>query len=405
VYGALIDYLFPEGTPVRIPIAAITGTSGKTTTGRMLARILMAAGYTVGVAATDGVLVDGVRIRDGDCAGPRSARDLLAHPRIDAAVLETARGGILKYGLGFDWCNVAAVLNVRSDHLGFEGIGTIEQLAAVKQLVVSLARDCAVLNADDPLCLAMQGAVSAREVILVSASGENGAADAHLAAGGRAALLSRDPGGGRLVLARADECMPLIDAQEIPATLGGLAPYNAENALFAAAMAWGMGIQPDVIRRALATFECSYAQLPGRTNIYRGRACPVILDFGHNPDKIGAVSALAARWPVTGRRICVLSAPGNRRDEDILEVARRAAPCFRQFICYSRDELRGRTPGEVPRLLSEGLLDAGVRQTDIRRIPQRAEAVEAALQSAAAGDLLVIFGRETAAIWRQITAT
>src|SRR5690606_13699096 len=207
------------GTPARVPIAAVTGTNGKTTTARMLAHITKMAGYTPGLTTTDGVYIDGQRTVEGDMTGPVSARMVLADPQIDLAVLETARGGLVRAGMGVSEVNVGAVLNVQSDHLGLKGIDTLEQLAQVKRIVVEVATDCAVLNADDPLVLKMSGYVDAKTICYVSTNPSHPLVREHIRAGGRACALEAGINGQMITLYDKGSHIPLLWTHLVPATL------------------------------------------------------------------------------------------------------------------------------------------------------------------------------------------
>jgi cyanophycin synthetase len=402
VAGPVIEMLFPPGTPVRIPIAAVTGTNGKTTTSRMLAHIQKMNGHTVGLATTDGVYIDGERTVAGDMTGPTSAQMVLRDPSIDLAVLETARGGLIRAGMGYRTCNVGAVLNVTADHLGLKGIDTIEQLAEVKRIVVEVARDCAVLNADDINCLKMADHTKASRIAYVTMNPRHELVRKHLRAGGLAAVLEDGINGQMITLYDKGVHLPLLWTHLIPATLEGKAMHNVQNAMFAATMAYAMGVKVENIRQGLRTFDTSYFQVPGRTNVWDKLPFKVILDYGHNPAAIQAMVDLAKRLEVTGERICVLAAPGDRRDEDFRAIAKIAATGFDRFIIKRDDDPRGRGAEEVPRVLEAGLLEAGIPPESITIIIDEQKAIDHALQSAKKGDLLVIFADKVTRSWKQI---
>lgn len=402
VAGPVLDMLFPPGTPSRIPIAAITGTNGKTTTSRMLAHIHKLSGRKVGLATTDGVYCDGVRTVVGDLTGPTAAQMVLRDPTVDLAVLETARGGMLRAGLGYPECDVGAVLNVQVDHLGMRGVDTLEQLALVKRIVVEVARGCAVLNADDELCLNMADHTKAERIGYVTLNPRHSLVAQHIRAGGLATVLEEGINGDMITLYDKGVHLPLLWTHLIPATLEGKARHNVQNAMFAALMAYAMGVRVEDIRHGLRTFDSTFFQAPGRLNVFAELPFKVILDYGHNPAAVAAIADLAQRLDVQGQRICVLSAPGDRRDEDIANIARAAAPAFDAFILRSDDNTRGREPGEVPALLHAALVSAGVSADRIETIVDEPQAVSAALQKAAAGDLVVIFGDAISRCWKQI---
>ncbi|MCX7564070.1 cyanophycin synthetase [Xanthomonadaceae bacterium XH05] len=400
--GPVIDMLFPPGAPSRVPIAALTGTNGKTTTARMLAHIVKMAGYTPGLTTTDGVYIDGQRTVEGDMTGPVSARMVLSDPQIDLAVLETARGGLLRAGMGVTQVNVGAVLNVQSDHLGLKGIDTLEQLAQVKRIVVEVATDCAVLNADDPLVLKMSGYVDAKTICYVSTNPSHPLVREHIRAGGRACALEAGINGQMITLYDKGSHIPLLWTHLVPATMEGRAMHNVQNAMFAAAMAFSLGIKLDSIRQGLRTFDTTFFQAPGRMNVFDEHPFKVLFDYGHNAHAIAAMADLAQRLDVTGRRIVVLAAPGDRRDEDIFEIAQAAAGKFDHYICRRDDNTRGRDGDEVPRLLMRGLVEAGVDAACIEEIQDEQQAIDHALRMAQPGDLLLVFADALTRSWKQI---
>jgi cyanophycin synthetase len=402
VGGPVMDMLFPPGTPSRIPIAAVTGTNGKTTTARMLAHILKLSGQHVGLTSTDGVYIDGQRTVAGDMTGPVATRMVLSDPSVDVAVLEIARGGLLRAGMGVRHCDVGAVLNVKSDHLGLRGIGTLEQLAEVKRIVVEVSRDTAILNADDPLCLKMADYTEATHVCYVTMNPTHELVGEHIKAGGRGVVLESGIKGQMITIYDHGAHIPLLWTHLIPATLEGRALHNVQNAMFAAAMGFSMGLKLEDIRHGLRTFDTTFFQAPGRMNIYDEHPFKVILDYGHNPAAVEAMCVLVDRLEITGRRICVLSAPGDRRDEDIAELGRIAAGHFDYFICRRDDQLRGRGPDEVPKLLEKALLEHGVSQDRISIIPEEQLAIDAALREARPGDLVLIFADAITRSWKQV---
>ncbi|MBL0177676.1 MAG: cyanophycin synthetase [Gemmatimonadetes bacterium] len=404
VAGPVIDMLFPKGTPSVVPIAAVTGTNGKTTTARMLAHICQMAGFTPGLTTTDGVYINGQRTVEGDMTGPASTRMVLSDPSIDVAVLEVARGGLLRAGMGTRYVDVGAVLNVRADHLGLKGIDTLEQLAEVKQVVVEVARDTAVLNADDPLVLQMASETDAKHLCYVTTNPAHELVREHIRAGGRACALEAGVNGEMITLYDHGAHIPLLWTHLIPATLDGRALHNVQNAMFAAVMAFSMGIKLDSIRTGLRTFDTSFFQAPGRMNVYSDHPFRVILDYGHNAHAVGAMVELAARLDVRGRRIVVVAAPGDRRDEDIRAIAETVAGHFDAYICRRDDTLRGRDGDEVPRMLARALAGAGVPADQVQEIPDEQAAIDHALRMARAGDLVLVFGDALQRSWDQITS-
>ncbi len=403
VASPVIGMLFPPGAASRVPIAAITGTNGKTTTSRMLAHILKMAGFTPGLTTTDGVYIDGQRTVAGDMTGPVSARMVLADPQIDIAVLETARGGLLRAGMGVNEVNVAGVLNVQADHLGLKGIDTLEQLAEVKRIVVEVATDCAVLNADDPLVLRMSGYTEAKSICYVTVNPQHALVREHIRAGGRACALEAGVNGQMIALYDRGGHIPLVWTHLIPATLEGRAMHNVQNAMFAAAMAFSLGIKLDAIRQGLRTFDSTFFQAPGRMNVFNEHPFKVLFDYGHNAHAVAAMADLAGRLDVTGRRIVVLAGPGDRRDEDLVAIANAVAGRFDHYVCRRDDNLRNRAPDEVPRIQAEALKAAGVSASAISVIPDEQEALNAALAMGQPGDLLLVFADALVRSWKQIT--
>jgi cyanophycin synthetase len=402
VAGPVIDMLFPPGSPSRVPIAAITGTNGKTTTSRMLAHIAKMAGYTPGLTTTDGVYIDGQRTVEGDMTGPVSARMVLSDPQIDIAVLETARGGLLRAGMGVAKVNVGAVLNVQSDHLGQKGIETLEQLATIKRIVVEVAEDCAVLNADDPNVIVMGGHTDAKTICYVTMDPNHALVREHIRAGGRACALEAGVNGQMITLYDRGSHIPLLWTHLIPATLEGRAMHNVQNAMFAASMAHALGIKLDQIRQGLRTFDTTFYQAPGRMNVFDEHPFRVLFDYAHNAHAVSMMADLAQRLDVEGRRIVVLAGPGDRRDEDIRAIAEAVAGRFDHYVCRRDDALRGREPDEVPKMLAATLRERGVVDAQISLIPDEQEAIDAALRMAGKGDLLLVFADALTRSWKQI---
>jgi cyanophycin synthetase len=402
VAGPVMEMLFPSDTPSRIPVASITGTNGKTTTTRMLAHIFKMARRTVGLASTDGVYIDGHLTVPGDMTGPVAARMILRDPAVEVAVLETARGGLLRAGMGYRKCNVGAVLNVQADHLGLKGIETVEQLAEVKRIVVEVAKDTAVLNADDALCLKMADYTKADNLCYVTMNTRHSLVREHIRAGGRAVVLEEGINGHMITLYDKGTHIPLLWTHLIPATMEGRALFNVQNAMFAAAVAFSMDVTLDDIRQGLRTFDTTYFQAPGRMNVFDEHPFKVILDYAHNPPAIQAMVDFVEQLQPTGKKICVLAAPGDRRDEDIREIARLCAGRFDHYICRRDDNPRGRDEREVPLMLRDELIAGGVDSETIAIEPLEQEAVQAALDVAEVGDLVLIFGDKINRAWKQI---
>ncbi len=369
----VIDLLFPPGTPARIPILAVTGTNGKTTTVRMVAHILKLMGRRVGMTSTDGIVIDGRLMKRGDMSGPKSAQMVLQNPTVDTAVFEVARGGILREGLGYDRNDVAVVTNVTGDHLGLGGIDTLGQLANVKGVLVeSVPRSgAAVLNADDSLVYRM-GRHCAGRVVLFSMAKEKGEdgfdrVDGHTSRGNAAFFLEDTPQGELIVLKHGPRKMPVLYTHLIPATFGGRARMNVANALAAAAAAWASGAHLHDIRQGLRTFTTSFFQAPGRLNLVEVAGTRVVIDYCHNVDGmrqlsdfvnrmmtepqtrsgvLGAGAGASAAHPArNGRAIGVIGIPGDRRDEDQREYGALAGGAFDEIYIREDANLRGRRPG------------------------------------------------------------
>ncbi len=318
-------------------------------------------------------------------------------------MLETARGGLLRAGMGVNEVNVGAVLNVQPDHLGLKGIETLEQLAEVKRIVVEVATDCAVLNADDPLVVKMSGYTEAKNICYVTMNPQHTLVREHIRAGGRACALEAGVNGQMIALYDKSSHIPLLWTHLIPATLEGRATHNVQNAMFAAAMAFSLGIKLDAIRQGLRTFDATFFQAPGRMNIFSEHPFKVLFDYGHNAHAVAALADLAQRLDVIGRRIVVLAGPGDRRDEDLVAIAQAVAGRFDHYICRRDDNLRDRQPDEVPRIQAAALKAAGVPERAISVIPDEQDAINAALTMGEPGDLLLIFADALVRSWKQIT--
>ncbi len=324
----VIDLLFPAGAPARIPILAVTGTNGKTTTVRMIAHILKLMGRRVGMTSTDGIVVDGRMIRRGDMSGPKSARMILQNPTVDTAVFEVARGGILREGLGFDRADVAVITNVTADHLGLGGIDTLRQLSDVKGVIVEAVprTGTAVLNADDPYVSRLASETRGR-VILFSMETEKGQrgfdrVDGFTSRGGAAFVVRKTPDGDQIVLRHGPRIMPVLYTHLIPATFGGKARMNVANALAAAAAAWATGAHLHDIRQGLRTFTTSFFQAPGRLNYLEVGGVRVVIDYCHNVDGMRNLADFApedgGRQRLDRRRRWSVRTPraGDRRHRD-----------------------------------------------------------------------------------------
>lgn len=383
---AVIDMLFPKGNPARVPLIAITGTNGKTTVTRMIAHIYSTMKKFVGMTSTDGIYFNGVRRVKSDASGPRSAESVLQHPLVEVAVLETARGGILRSGLAWDRSTVSVALNVANDHLGLEGIETPERLARVKRVVIeSVSKEgYGVLNAEDPLVVAM-AEYCPGQIIFFAMECSPPALAAHLANGGRAVYTSNDV----IVLAEGSDEHLLMRTSEIPATYGGLIPFQVQNVLAAAAACWGAGVPVESIKLGLRTFQTDEKSAPGRFNVFNIGKAKVIIDYGHNPHALRAVQG-AVRQMKPRMAIGVVASPGDRRDADIQELAVVAANTFDQIIVREDDDLRGRERGEVAALLTDTIKRTRPHLPVVTILDEHEASIQA-LEMARDGDLVVLF--------------
>lgn len=403
----VIQMLFPPRTPSRIPIIAITGTNGKTTTARMVAHMLKMNGERVGLTTTDGIYIDGQLYMKGDMTGPWSARMVLKDPTVDAAVLETARGGILREGIGFDRCDVGAVLNISNDHLGLRGIETLDQLAEVKSLVIEVVREdgCSVLNADDPLVVGMARRARGRIVYWSMQGGEhtNAVVREHIERDGTAVVLQSGLHGDMIAIYDAEQYIPLLWTHLIPATLEGRARHNVANALAATAIAYARGVSVENIKQGLRTFTTTFYQSPGRLNVFDEHPFRVIVDYAHNPAAFEAMRALLEGLRSHHNRIIgVVAVPGDRRDADVHDVGRIAATMFDQLIIKEDDDRRGRAVGEVAGLLRAAAIEANMPAAHIELVLNELEAVRYALDQGQPKDLIVIFADDVTAVWKEV---
>ncbi|MBY4598561.1 cyanophycin synthetase [Ottowia caeni] len=382
---AVIDHMYPNDENGRIPVIAVTGTNGKTTTVRLAAHLLKAQGLRVGMTNTDGVYVNGRQIDSGDCSGPRSARNVLMHPDVDAAVLETARGGLLREGLAFDQCQVAIVTNMGAgDHLGLNYITTVDDLAVLKRVIVKnvAPNGTAVLNAADPAVAAMAPHCPG-SVTFFAQDGKHPVIETHRAQGKRVVFVE----GGDIVCAegRFEKRLPLA---RVPLTRKGQIGFQVENTMAAVAGAWAAGVSWDAIQKGLASFISDLHGVPGRFNVFDYRGATVIADYGHNPDAIAALVAGVENMTAV-RRTVVISGAGDRRDEDIRNQTRILGNAFDDVILYQDACQRGRADGEVLALLREGLVGAQ-RTTSVVEVHGEFLAIDMALQALKKGDLCLI---------------
>ncbi len=418
----VVDLLFPPGTPSRIPIVAVTGSNGKTTTTRMISHIFKGMGRHVGMTSTDGVYIDERLVRRVDASGPKSAQMVLQNPRVDFAVFEVARGGILREGLGYGRNDVAVVLNVTGDHLGLKGIETLEQLAAVKQVPVEAVpkNGFAVLNADDPLVAEMRKACSG-SVILFSMQEKNELVERWVRRGGKAVVLEKQPRGEMMVIREGRRNMPIAWVHTLPSTFEGRARMMVQNAMAAAAAAHAAGAHLHDIRQGLRSFATSIYQAPGRLNVFDLDGVKVLIDYAHNAAGLESLGDFVERLTVDaavgGRpgeaswaanlRVAVVATAGDRRDEDMRALGRVAARYFDDIIIREDRNTRGRRRGETAELVLEGVREAmaeGARAGFVEVAPDEMDATRKALDRSRPGDLVVLCVDYATEVFKELEA-
>jgi UDP-N-acetylmuramyl tripeptide synthase len=387
---AFLDWLIPAGADSRIPVLAVTGSNGKTTTSHMMARILEATGLTTGLVNTDGRFLAGEHEIQGDQAAMPGHHRLFEDPRTEAAILEMHHRGMAEFGFPFRSCSIAACTNVTEEHLGTFGLETVKEMAGLKGSLLERARDGAVINADDPHCLAMLPRLTAARVALFSSTQGRQALQPLLPEYGLLCVLEERGGEDWMMLIDGDDALPVLPVRAMPCSFDGAARFNIENAMTAAACAYLHGVSPAVIAGVLGTFQMGFKATRGRLNHYENLPFTAIMDFAHSPDGIRRLSEFAARLPVEGRRILLFAAPGDRSNRHIRLTARRAAGHFDHYVCRHYPAMRGREAGEVAALLRDELLQCGVAAEQITTSDDPQKAIQAALALAAPEDLVLL---------------
>jgi cyanophycin synthetase len=400
VAAPILDMLYPPGTESTIPVIAVTGTNGKTTTTRLIAHLFrVSEKNVVGFTTTDGTYLGNRMVIEGDMTGPFSANVILSNPTVDVAVLETARGGILRAGLGFDEVDVGVVLNVTADHLGLRGIHTVEQLADVKSVIAAVVKreGHAILNADDPLVYAMKDKTPG-DLVLFSTrpDGESPEFERHLSRNGIGARIEKET----FVIRRGKLRIPIAAMRDVPLMMGGAAKFQRENILAAILAAYVQGMRYDDIRAGLLSFFPSPSLTPGRLNLVRIGNGRVLVDYAHNPAAIAGLLEFVAGLDAN-RRIGIITAPGDRRDEDLLTVGRLSAVLDHVIV---RDDKyrRGRAPGEISRIIAEGLREGGLSEEHIDVVHDEKEALSRAMSYMKDNDLIFILADDVPAVLAQV---
>jgi cyanophycin synthetase len=385
VAGAVIDMLFPNEQASRIPILSVTGTNGKTTTTRLLAHIYKQTGKVVGYTTTDGTYIGDYLVEVGDNTGPQSAQLILQDPTVEVAVLETARGGILRSGLAFEAANVGVVLNVAADHLGIGDIDTIDQLAHLKSVVAEAVYPdgYAVLNADDPRVAAIAERTKAN-IAYFTMNPESELVRNHIQKGGVAAVYEN----GFLSILKGDWTHRIERAENIPLTMGGRAPFMIANALAASLAAFVQNVSIEQIRAGLNTFRASVSQTPGRMNLFNLGNFHALVDYAHNPHSYEALGSFVRNW-TNGDRIGVIGGPGDRRDQDFVALGKLSAEIFDYVIVKEDDDTRGRARGSAAELIIQGIKQVKPNY-EFEAILDETQAINKALDIAPENSLVVI---------------
>ena len=366
---AIVDWLFPGNTIARMPVIAVTGTNGKTTTTRMISHVLAAAGRKPGFVCTDGIYLDGRKVSDDDNCTLKGHFSVLSSKEVDIAVLETHHYGIMVRGFGYRWCDIAVCLNVTEDHLGVGNVETIDQMAEIKRALPERARYGAVLNADDPHCLAMLGSISAEKPCLVSMTSGYDGLSQHVEASLACFCVTEQVEGEEwLVIYDQGVRLPVIQVKQIPATFSGTARFNVSNAMHAISACYLAGTDVNQIASAMQLFKTGYETTPGRMNEFGGLPFRVIVDFAHNPDGLRRIAEFADNQEITGRKLVAFAGTATRPETMLRNMGSALAGHFDFYFCKEHVPVRNKNVPRVAHLLQEGLLKNGVaiEQTTIR---------------------------------------
>ncbi|WP_315116654.1 cyanophycin synthetase [uncultured Clostridium sp.] len=386
VGGAIVDMLFKE-IPKQIPVISITGTNGKTTTARLISYVLSLAGYRTGLTTTGGIYINNQCIDKGDTTGYDSAMTVLTNSEVEVAVLETARGGIIRKGLAYDLADVGIITNITSDHLGIDNIDTLEELAFVKSLVVEAVKDdgYAILNANDHISITLLNRIKGN-VILFSKDENNSTLIEHMKNGGYGIYLSND----FIYVEKDKNISPIIKVKDIKITLDGKLEYNIENAMAACAALISLGVDYSVIRKGLQSFYLDEVHNPGRFNLYKLNDSTVVLDYAHNIEGYKAVIDGIKKLDYK-RLIGIIGVPGDRKDEDIIKLGEIAGENFEYIYIKEDSDKRCRKEGEVASLLKKGVIKSGIDERNIKIILEEKQALKKAIEECRKGDLIIIF--------------
>jgi cyanophycin synthetase len=387
---AVVDSIYPPGAPSRIPIISITGTNGKTTVTRMIGHVLSKTNLCVGMTTTDGIYIGGERVVEGDTTGPQSAQVVLGDPAVEAAVLETARGGILRRGLGYDWSDIGVLTNISDDHLGQDGIKTVEDVVYIKSLVAERVREggTLILNAENEHLAKLMESERVnkipKKVVYFAIDENNPLVRSHLQGGGTAYFAKRKT----LVESIGEKQRTMADTSMLPVVMNGAADFQVSNLLATIAACRAFGIDQDALLKGLTSFS-SWANNPGRANLYRLNGGHVMVDYGHNTDAFHAICRMTSNW--NDRRVTgIITIPGDRDDAIIDRAARAAAKGFNKVIVREDHDLRGRKPGDVANIVCRAIREVSPAM-ECEVVPDEIEALRKAVSQMRKNEVIVCF--------------